>query len=177
MKRRIKKYSVEHLPTTRQINGSVTAHQLQALTGPQTVCTLPQRLAHRPLAFHHHHPTRTARERLKAQRTTSGKQIETTEPIQSLSEPVEQRLPHPVRRRPQARCIRETDPAAAPVPANDANLIQGAGAADFPSPGPATITVTKASGRIRRENADRTSACVTRSTRCGNWSRKSSGKP
>jgi len=62
---------------------------------------------------------RAARQRLKPQRPAPGIQVQATRPLDIVLQPVEQRLAHCVRRRPDP-AVRRLEPASPPLPANDA---------------------------------------------------------
>ena len=63
----------------------------------------------------HHHAPRAARSRLEAERAAAREEIEATQTLQPLSQPVEERLAHPVRRGTQAGELghRQAPPAMA----------------------------------------------------------------
>src|SRR5450830_1074614 len=82
-----------------------------------------QRLAHAAAFLNHHHASRAARQRLEAERTATGEQVETALAAEVLPQPVEQCFAYAVGARAQTRMVGKTDAAAAPGAADDANLI------------------------------------------------------
>src|SRR4029077_13647799 len=79
--------------------------------------------------LHQHHARRAARGGLEAERAAAGKEIEAGEPVKALPEPVEQRLAHAVRCRPQSRPFRHRDAPSAMLAANDPYAVFATGAA------------------------------------------------
>lgn len=71
--------------------------------------------------LHHQHARRTARGGLETQHAATSVEIETSEPIEILPKPVEQRFSNAIGRRAQIGDRGHGDLAAAPCPADDAH--------------------------------------------------------
>ena len=129
------------------------------------------------VTLQHQHPRRASRRGLEPQRATASESVKTSQAMQTLTEPIEQCLPHPIRRRPQAGCIGKMQYTAAVLATDDAyriplprffsaDLHKFAPAPYFAalSGCPPTITVTIASGLMRARKARRMSSRLTAAT-------------
>src|SRR3954468_13357641 len=118
--RRIEENHVELGRVLPQVRERILVHQLDLLRA-DGVARLPERFENRAVVLHHHDARGAARRGLEAERAAAGEKVEATLAREPLPEPVEQRLAHPVGRRPQAGARRNADAPAAIFAGNDAN--------------------------------------------------------
>src|SRR5689334_17353132 len=76
------------------------------------------------VAIDRHRMRGAARKRFQRQRAAAGERVERVRAVEVLTEPVEQRFPNPVRRRPNVGDRRKADAPAAPASTDDANLVR-----------------------------------------------------
>jgi hypothetical protein len=99
---RIEENQVELLPRGVEVASGVRADHLSAVTS-EVAQPLEQVPRHGRLDVHEHDVRGAARQRLEPQRAAAREQVEAPAADHPLLEPVEQRLAHSVRRRPDAR--------------------------------------------------------------------------
>ena len=123
IKGRVQKYSV-HAGSAKlaQRRHTVAAHDLCRAGLQLQLYALELRHQGRVLLHQQNFPGAT-RSGLETQRTGTGKCVDAAPARQVLAKPVKERLAHPVRRRSQAWLVGYGQPAALPLPANDADLV------------------------------------------------------
>src|SRR4051812_35254162 len=119
--RRIEENHAETLPGTAEIRSRIAKHQLDIARADRLARDL-QRVERGAICFHHHDARGAARGRLEAERTGAGEKIEATLAAEPLSQPVEERLAHAIRRRAQSRARGDADAPAAILARDDADL-------------------------------------------------------
>jgi hypothetical protein len=72
------------------------------------------------IGFHQRNPRSSTRSRLESERTAASEQVEAMQSVEVLTEPVEDGLAYPVRRRAQALDRRNKQLPSTPLPADDA---------------------------------------------------------
>src|SRR5215469_3057659 len=122
IERRIQEYDVEGRGLAAEPSERIRLHHLAALRLEDGEMAL-QGFGHAPLPVHEHRRRGTARQGFEAESTAACEEVKTASPFYMILQPVEQGLPHPIRRRAYPRQRRELELPPTPDARDDAELV------------------------------------------------------